>query len=455
MSTQGQDRERHLASSVGAFILVGHLSVAALAAAQSAPGGPVPRATHSRARVEREVLVAVTHARLPSKVFHATRDVSVWLPDGVAGGAARYPVVVFLDAEEKGQFRAALANIQFLIDRQLIPPLMVIGVPYFADRRHELTPPATGSTAKTFPTAGGADRTMAFIADELLPWADAHYPTLPTRVLAGHSLGGLFVLYAMATRPEVFRIVIAMSPPMSWNDGKLSPELAARIAADTLHARTLFLTSGGLEASIDRPTTDFAERLTTPLDSAHTGRLRFERRRYPRDGHTMTPLPGLVDGLRMAFEPIVVPIDSVVDQLTARQARDSSEIQATAQELESRYAAGAAALGVPARFPEAPLDLLGSYSLEAGQPALAVKLLRENRDRYPRSSNAHESLGEALIAVGDTSEAVDELRSAIALAAGELHAAGSVIAHAQARAVSSAALAQLHALQRDDTATER
>jgi predicted alpha/beta superfamily hydrolase len=431
-------------------VLLGHALTAAVLTGQSVREGTAPHATHEASR---EVLLAVTHVRIPSTVFRATRDVSVWLPDVETSAAARYPVLVFPDAEEKGQFRSALANIQFLIDRHLIPPLVVVGVPYFADRIHELTPQASGSTLQTFPTAGGADETMRFITDELLPWVDSHYPTLPTRLLAGHSAGGVFALYTMVTRPGFFRIVIAMSPALYWNDGALGAELATQIAADTVNTRTLFLTSGGLESVIDEPTTAFGTRLTKLLDSLHTTRLRFDRRRYPLDSHEMTPMQGLVDGLRMAFDPILVPVDSVVAELSARHAQDATEIQAAVDTLESRYAAAARSLGVPAPFPESPLDALGSYSLQAKQAALAVKLLRENRDRYPHSSNTHESLGEALAAVGDTTRAVEELRSAITLAQAELSKTRSVITRAQDRAVTAAARAQLHALHRDDGRT--
>ena len=212
----------------------------------------------------------------------------------------------------------------------------------------------------------------------------------------------------MIARPDVFRIVIALSPPLDWNNGTFSTDAAMRIASDTLHRRTLFLASGGLEPPIDAPTTAFAAHLTALLDSLHTNPLRFERRRYPRDTHEMTPLPGLVDGLRMAFDPILVPIDSVIGELAAHHVQGPSEIRATTTQLESRYAAGAAMLGVPGLFPEAPLDVLGGYSLDAKQSALAVELLRENRDRYPHSSNAHESMGEGLLAVGDTAGAVGE-----------------------------------------------
>jgi hypothetical protein len=116
--------------------------------------------------------------------------------------------------------------------------------------------------------------------------------------------------------------------------------------------------------------------------------------------------------------------------------------------LESRYAAAATGLGIPAPFPEAPLDALGSYSLQAKQPALAVLLLTENRDRYARSSNTHESLGEALEAAGDTTGAAQEFQAAIDLARAELQKTSSVVTRARERAVTSASLAHLRAMKR-------
>jgi predicted alpha/beta superfamily hydrolase len=415
--------------------------VAAQAWAQPHPAqGPMPGG--------REELLSITHVPIASKAFHTVHDVSVWLPSQRAPGV-RYPVLVFPDAEELGQFRSALANVQFLIDRQLIPPMMVVGIPYLKNRRHELTPAATGSTAQVYPMAGGADVTLQFISDEVLPWVDAHYPTLPVRILAGHSLGGLFALYVMATHPDVFRIVIAMSPVLRWNDGTLSTQVAASIAGDTSRERTLFVTSGGREPSIDEPTTVFATRLQALLDSAPNARLRFERRRYPLDIHEMTPLDGLVDGLRMAYDPIVVPIDSVVTALSDHHVEDTATIRESVRTLESRYTANAASLGVPAPFPETPLDILGSYSFQVKHPDLAVRLFRENCDRYPHSSNAHESLGEGLVAVGDTVAGVAQLRQSIAIAKVAMGAAKSILVMAHERDVRDAAVAQLHALHQD------
>ena len=418
---------------------------AALPAQRRTAKGP---SGSGRAAANTDVLTAVAVVTIPSAVFHNNREAYVWLPSGESVSAERYPVLIFPDAEEKGQFRAALANVQFLIDRQLIPPMMVVGVPYFANRRHELTPVATGATAQTYPAAGGADDNLRFIGEELLPWIDARYPTVQTRILVGHSLGGLFALYSMVAKPDLFRVVVALSPPLTWNDGSLSADVASRLATDKSRRRTLFLASGGLEPSIDVPVTDFATRLTRLLDSLKTKNLSFERQRYPGDVHEMTPLPGLVDGLRMAFEPLVVPFDSVAHVLSQRQRPDSAEILGAAVALESRYDAAAAILGVPGRFPEAPLDALGSYALSSKFAGLAVTLLRENRDRYPASSNAHESFGEALAAVGDSTSAEHELRTAIAIAHDTLRTTRSIISRTRARGVTAAATAQLRVMHR-------
>jgi Flp pilus assembly protein TadD len=163
----------------------------------------------------------------------------------------------------------------------------------------------------------------------------------------------------------------------------------------------------------------------------------------------MTPLPGLIDGLRMAFEPMVVPIDSVFLQLTQHQVEDSAAIQQIARDLQSRYSTAVASLGIPDQFPERALDVLGAYSLNVKHPGLAVTFFQENRDHYPHSANAHESLGEGLAAVGDTSHAVAELRTSVSLAEAEMRATDSILVWAMDRDIIAAARAALHDLHQD------
>jgi enterochelin esterase-like enzyme len=367
----------------------------------------------------REELVSVTHARIQSKALRASRDVYVWLPDGAVGSSTRYPVLVLLDAQDRNQFRSALANIRFLMDRHVVPPLLVIGVPFGAARDAELTPPVHGSVPPYMQalgeTPGQAEATTRFVVDELLPWADAHYPTSPVRLLAGHSLGGLLSLYAAAMRPGVFRVVIAMSPSLWWDNGTIGAELAPRLAADTTHLHSLFLTSGGLEGGLDQATTQFTALLRSLVPDSSAARFAFTHQRYERSDHSMTPLASLIDGLQWAYAPLRVPIDSVFGALMAGGPKDSTTVLAAQHALEAQYRVHATALGVPdLPFPEYALNLLGYYCTQAKLLTLANQLFRENTQRYSKSSNAYESLAEGLLAVGDTSGAVHAFHQALA-----------------------------------------
>ena len=64
---------------------------------------------------------------------------------------------------------------------------------------------------------------------------------------------------------------------------------------------------------------------------------------------------------------------------------------------------------------EAELNAYG-YQLLAGNPADAVVIFRENVKRNPKSWNAHDSLGEGLVAIGKKDEATAMYQKALAMA---------------------------------------
>ena len=155
---------------------------------------------------------------IPSRILGETRLVDVSLPRGYDTNVdRRYPVVVVLDGEDEHEIAAAIAR--FYAATSQLPPLIVVGVRN-TDRTRDMTPaPVAGFTIPPeAATAGGADRFLSFIADELLPHLDRGYRTAPMRVLVGHSLGGLFALHALAKRPGLFTGYVVMEPAVWWND---------------------------------------------------------------------------------------------------------------------------------------------------------------------------------------------------------------------------------------------
>lgn len=356
-------------------------------------------------------LTVGTRHMLRSTVLGGERQVVVSLPDDYAiRRSKRYPVLVVLDAQD--QFRSAVASARFLASRGAVPDLIIVGIPNGKDRTHDLTPKLVGRDSAKYATAGGADAFVAFIGDEVLPWVDARYRTLPLRVLSGHSFGGLFALHAAATRPSLFRVTLALSPSLWWSDSASATDYATRIARDSVGPRTIFVASGALEPVIDGPTHIFL----AELGKNRRPELELQYRHYPSDGHGTTPLYGFADGLRTAFAPLTVPADSLYTALTTPTPRDSATFVEAFDAAAERYASAARRLGLAPELPEPTREMLGYIAMEA-HPGLALSIFRDNVNRFPTSANAHNLLGDALLAAGDSAAATVQLQGAVRLAA--------------------------------------
>ena len=351
---------------------------------------------------------------LNSAKLKEPRTIYVATPEGYQAGSARYPVLIILDAEDRPQFNLALANVAFLADRGAIPRLIVVGIANGKDRTRDMTPIATGARAKNFPTSGGVGTFADFLVEEVLPLVRSKYRTLPTTILAGHSFGGLVALEVAANKPGVFNGVIAMSPSLWWNDSSGVVGYSNALAKAAKGER-VFVTHGGLEPDIDRTTTAFSQR----MDSLKPALIAFGHQRYPDDSHNMTPAPSLVAGLRFVFDPI-----SVAKLPTSMLGPDTDSAKAMNAFVESRrrYAAGARSLGLDERFPEMETNQLGYGALQfLKNPKLAVWVFRQNVDAYPESANVYDSLGDGLLAQGDTTAAIAQFRRAVDLARRNKH----------------------------------
>ncbi|HMA95374.1 MAG TPA: alpha/beta hydrolase-fold protein, partial [Polyangiaceae bacterium] len=70
---------------------------------------------------------------------------------------------------------------------------------------------------------GGAGKFLEFVEKAVIPLAESEYRADPTkRVLAGQSYGGLFTLFALFEKPELFQAYASLSPAVGWNEGYIS-----------------------------------------------------------------------------------------------------------------------------------------------------------------------------------------------------------------------------------------
>jgi predicted alpha/beta superfamily hydrolase len=343
-----------------------------------------------------------------SATLKETRTVYVATPAGYGNVLRRFPVLMLLDADDRDQFSAAVANLRFLAGRAAIPQLILVGIVNGRDRGYDLSPVATGSTAKQSPTAGGASKFVDFLLRDVLPVVRAKYRTLPATFLAGHSLAGLLALHAASTRTE-FSGIIAMSPSLWWNDSAAALGYADSLA-HLSHPLRLFISSGDLEPA-NSPTT---RRMVARLDSAKPMSVSYAYRQYSGASHTMTPLVSLIDGVQYLFEPMSLarlPVSRL------GPSSDSADVMRAYLESRTAYVAGARSLGFDATaLPEEQVNGLAYGVLTIKKlPRLAVWLFRENARDYPKSASVYYGLGDGLLAVGDTAGAIVQFRRGLAV----------------------------------------
>lgn len=117
------------------------------------------------------------------------------------------------------------------------PDSVVISIGYpltdsvYSDQRAiDFRPPLPeGSEPNPEDPPSGADDFIVFIEDVLRPWVrDSLFPNVDfTRdALYGHSFGGLFVIYALLTRPDLYDTFLTASPAIFWNNGSILDEVS-------------------------------------------------------------------------------------------------------------------------------------------------------------------------------------------------------------------------------------
>lgn len=167
---------------------------------------------------------------MASKISGRTYRVFVFRPV-VPPPPAGYPVMVTSDGNMTFPIAAAMAasfaysgapGLVVSVGYPTSNPLELMGL-----RTRDLTSPTPVENIRPQPglpppkaeNFGGAAAFLRFLTEELRPAIAAGWPADPDdQTLFGYSLGGLFVLDALFSRPDCFRGFVAASPSIWWNN---------------------------------------------------------------------------------------------------------------------------------------------------------------------------------------------------------------------------------------------
>jgi pimeloyl-ACP methyl ester carboxylesterase len=247
-----------------------------------------------------------------------------------------------------------------------IPPMIVVGINN-TDRQRDMTPtkPTAGfGGAPWTGSAGGADKFLSFIADELLPTVDRNYRTRPYRVLIGHSLGGLFAVYTLMNRPEVFNGYLIISPSLWWDDQALVKAAQPFFAAHKDLRADLYMTIGNEGQAM----LGGAWKLAAVLEESKLPDLRWQFKRSPEEDHGTIPFMSTYEGLQAIFggyriaDPIALFDEGGLPAFERHYADVSKRLGYTVQVPPAVYAGMIWNLSGRERFAEA--EAIGKQMLE-------------------------------------------------------------------------------------------
>jgi predicted alpha/beta superfamily hydrolase len=334
------------------------------ARAQGAAGGDAP---------ERIVI--------KSQVLGEERTVLVRVPAGYARGDARFPVLYMTDGDAHIQHTSA--TVQFLARNNRMPEMIVVGVTN-TDRTRDLTPTRVeqlpGNPNARFPTSGGADKFLKFFETELIPHIESKYRTLPFRALAGHSLGGLFAVHAMTSKPELFNSYIAVSPSLQWDNFVMIDRAKEFFKNRKEYERTLFASLGNEPGDIGDAYGMFRE----ALQKQQVKGFVWEAARYDDEDHGSVVMRSHYAGLRKVFDGWQFPRDP-----------NTGAVTEGLKGVEEHFRKLSARLGYPIQVPEALLNQVGYQLMGQNNMEEAVTAFKLNVERYPASANVYDSLAEA------------------------------------------------------------
>lgn len=243
---------------------------------------------------------------LPPSPNGRTYQLAVHLPGSYATDPKRkYPVLYVTDAQ--WDFPTVVVSYDNLAYDKVVPECIIVGLGYAGEnldynklRLWELSPVANPNESPA--VAGHSADFLGMLEKDIIPFVEREYRADSSyRVLAGSSLGGLFALYTMYTKPALFQGYIAASPAvLRGNDWIMGYEEKFAASGQPLNAR-LYVTGAENEgraflAAIQR----YQKRLTT---RKYPG-FAYESRTIDGERHAGTKAESYCRGLHFVFAPL-------------------------------------------------------------------------------------------------------------------------------------------------------
>lgn len=160
--------------------------------------------------------------------------------------------------------------------------------PAFYNQRHEKLKAPEGGGAKTF---------LEFLVNDLRSQSEAGL-SVQKRWLMGHSLGGLFTLYALSRQAD-FDSFVAIDPSLWWNEGKYYATLAKVKTKQVRDGAQCYLAFSNDVSQVNNPLAPYIKDASTKwLSRLESQGWQTYRRIFDHEVHGTVAIPGCYDAIK-------------------------------------------------------------------------------------------------------------------------------------------------------------
>lgn len=375
--------------------------------------------------IEQNNAISIGHIdSIYSDILHESRELWIRLPRNAQNSIynTKYPVLYVLDGDV--QFYGVTAIIGDLSDNwnTKLPEMIVVGITN-TNRMRDMSP--TNVAFDT--TSGGAENFLDFMEKELMPFIEQKYPAANNKTFVGHSLGGLAVINAFCNRPQMINNYIAIDPHLRWDDQYILKRADSLLNISNFENRSLYvgiantMPEGMNYSTVMMDTTGETLQIRTilefthKLDSIKPKGLSFKWKYYNDDTHNSVPLITQYDALRFFYSWF--ECDWYHDVFYYSNNFTGSEL---VEIINDHYTKVSIKMGCPF-YPNEQLinDIAYSFSRN-NDPEKGYAFFSLNLKNYPKSFNAHDSMGDYYVMLEDWPNAIKYFELALGLGAGEI-----------------------------------
>jgi predicted alpha/beta superfamily hydrolase len=232
-----------------------------------------------------------------SKTLNEYRKLKIRLPEEYKpGDSKKYDVVYMIDGE--WNFDIFSYTYKFAKDENFLPPLIFVALPntYTSEgnmRDRDFLPEPMVNNKK----AGGADKFLAFIRNEAMPYVNSRYSVSGDNSLFGHSYGGVFTMYVLLKAPDMFSNYYCSDPAFHYNDRRLVKMAEETFTQTPELNKTLWI--NGIESTYMYMG---IAHMDTVLKAKAPKGLRWKISLYPNETHNSVRYKGVYDGMKYVYD---------------------------------------------------------------------------------------------------------------------------------------------------------